>query len=165
MTAYSDESLKHKYLMLLIDKFQKEKKQMNVLIKIDLTNLIIERSKSQRQLLNNKFLETLFVYLVKENTSLYFYKCVDIIYVLKHLSKLRFVKSYTEFWLKIEDLLMRMKHEFKLEEVIEIVELYTDLKKGSAIFWEELEKFVLKNSSDFKRLDSNLTIRMVLAYN
>jgi hypothetical protein len=41
------------------------------------------------------------------------------------MSQVRFIRTYAEFWYKIEDLLLRMKKEFKVGQVVEIAELYS----------------------------------------
>jgi hypothetical protein len=90
------------------------------------------------------------VTVIKEQTSLYFYKCVDIIHVLKLISEVRFIKSYKEFWFKAEDLLMRVKKDLSLTQLVEVSELYSQMERGSHYFWDELETLFITNSSSFK---------------
>jgi hypothetical protein len=105
---------------------------MPLLEKIDVSNFIIKVSKDQQeQFLKSgqgaKFLDTLFVNVVRENTSLYFYKCVDIIYTVKLFSGVRFIRNMGDFWFKTEDLLLRMKKDFSIRQIVDIVELYASL--------------------------------------
>ncbi len=79
----------------------------------------------------SRFVDTLFVNVIKENTSLYFYKCVDILKVLKLISEVRFIRTYGEFWFKIEDLILRMKKDLNVRQTLEIVELYASIGCGS----------------------------------
>ena len=45
------------------------------------------------------------------------------------------------------------------------MELYSNIDKGSQIFWGELEDYLLINSSEFKNLrDRQLLSRVILAY-
>ena len=81
------------------------------------------------------------------------------------MSHVRFIRSYAEFWYKIEDLLLRMKKDFKVTQVVEIAELYSQMGRGSQIFWGEIEDFLLINSSEFKHLKDHLLIyRVILAF-
>ncbi len=52
--------------------------------------------------------------MIKDQTSLYFYKCIDILLVLEKLAGVRFIRTYAEFWYKIEDYLLRMKRDFNI---------------------------------------------------
>ena len=102
---------------MLLKKFLTEVKFMHVLTKLDLSNFLVIQGKLYPELIfafETKFIDKLFVYVIKEQSSLYFYKCIDILYVLQRMSKVRFIRSYAEFWYKIEDLLLRMKKEFKV---------------------------------------------------
>ena len=79
----------------------------------------------------SRFVDTLFVNVIKENTSLYFFKCEDILKVLKLISEVRFIRTYGEFWFKIEDLILRMKKDLNVRQTLEIVELYASIGCGS----------------------------------
>ena len=102
---------------MLVKKFYQERKLLPILLKIDLTNFIVDQSKQYPEAIGpeTRFIDTLFVNVIKEQTSLYFYKSIDILYVMKLLSSVRFIRTYSEFWYKIEDLLLRMKKDFTLE--------------------------------------------------
>ena len=112
---------------------------MNVMTKFDLSNfLLLQTLKHPEEysdvVLNDpqaKFLDTLFINLIKEQTSLYFYKCIDIIYVLQLLSDVRFIRTYNEFWYKIEDLILRMKRDLNIEKIIRLAEIYSSIGHGS----------------------------------
>lgn len=129
--SFRDEKLK--YLQMLMKKFYTERKFMSILQKIDVSNFIIDQSKQHPDILTpeSKFLDTLFVNVIKEQTSLYFYKCIDILYVMRLLSQVRFIRSYSEFWYKIEDLFLRMKKDFNIKQIVQIAELYSDMACGS----------------------------------
>ncbi len=102
---------------------------MSILEKIELSNFIIDQTKKHPDLImpETKFIDTLFINVIKEQTSLYFYKSIDILYVLRLISKVRFIRTYGEFWYKIEDLLLRMKRDFTFYQMIEVAELYADM--------------------------------------
>ena len=58
-----------------------------------------------------------------------------------------------------------MKKDFKVTQVVEIAELYSQMSRGSQIFWGEIEDFLLINSSEFKHLKDPLLIyRIILAF-
>lgn len=107
------------------------------------------------QLITNesRFLDTLFVNVIKENTSLYFFKCLNILQVLKLISEVRFIRTYGEFWFKIEDLILRMRKDLSVAQTLEIVELYAGMACGSQIFWGELEEHLIVNSSQLRHVD------------
>jgi hypothetical protein len=113
---------------MLLKKFLTEVKFMPVFTKLDLSNFLIIQGKQYPDIIfsfETKFIDKLFVHVIKEQSSLYFYKCTDILYVLQRMSQVRFIRTYAEFWYKIEDLLLRMKKEFKVSQVVEIAELYS----------------------------------------
>ena len=99
---------------------------------------------------------------IKEQTSLYFYKSIDILHVMKLLSSVRFIRTNAEFWYKIEDLLLRMKRDFKLHQIVSIAELYSEMGRGSQIFWGEIEDYLLINSSELKSSKDHVLIMRVI---
>ena len=109
-----------------------------------------------------RFIDTLFVNVIKEQTSLFFYKSIDILYVMKLLSTVRFIRTNAEFWYKIEDLLLRMKRDFKLHQIVSIAELYSEMGRGSQIFWGEIEDYLLINSSELKSSKDHVLIMRVI---
>ena len=63
---------------------------------------------------------------------------------------MRFIRTYGEFWFKIEDLLLRMKRDFSFYQIVDIAELYSSMGCGSQLFWGELEEYLLIHSSKLK---------------
>lgn len=114
----------------------------------------------------SKFLDALFVNVVKENISLYFYKSADIVYVLKLLSNVSFIKYQGDFWYKTEDLVLRQKKDLNLHQIVDITELYGSLRKpGSQVFWGDIEEYLLINSSQFRKPENIMLIpRVILAF-
>ena len=55
-----------------------------------------------------------------------------------------------------------MRNDLTITHVMRILELYQKIKKGSNIFWEELESLLIKNSSNFKTVDKDVFLRTVL---
>ncbi len=111
-------------MRILQQKFQADRKIMPTLTKIELTNLIIEEGKKHPELIDKNFVDNLFVYLIKESLSLYFFKCSDIIFVLEQLASTRFIKNINDFWYQIEDYLSRMKKDLSVTKAVRLVELY-----------------------------------------
>ena len=101
--------------------------------------------------------------MIKDHASLYFYKCVDILYVLNLLTQQRFIRSQSEFWYKIEDLLLRMRRDLSMEQIVELVEMYSKMGRGSQIFWGELEDHLMIHSSKLKALEPTFTARVILS--
>ena len=140
---------------------------MPILQKINLSNFIVDQSKRFPDVVTpeSRFIDTLFVNVIKEQCSLYFYKCTDILHVMHLLSKVRFIRQQAEFWYKIEDLLLRMKRDFKVTQIVQIVELYSQMERGSQLFWGELEDYLMINSSEFRLLDKKFIQRVIIAFN
>lgn len=83
---------------------------------IDMANLILRETKKKPGLVTFKFKERLYQSMMtKNNVNLFFYRCCDVIYVMQLLSTIRYVASQKDFWLKCEDMLMRMKRDLSLE--------------------------------------------------
>ena len=86
--------------------------EMNTITKCDIVNLLVKSDKwnPKFQILNPGIMKTVY-FMMLENLSLFFYKCEDPIYVLEkcaHLSK------ENDFWISVEDLLMRSKNDFSI---------------------------------------------------
>jgi hypothetical protein len=138
------------YLNKLAFKFHDERKTLSQTEKFDLSNFLVEKSKFTTLPPEAKFEDTLFVHVVKDNPSMYFYRCVDIIYVLTMLSEKRFIRQMSEFWFKIEDLLLRQKSDFTMLQIIRLAKLYASMKRGSPIFWGVIENHLMINSTQLK---------------
>lgn len=109
---------------------------------------MIEHSKKNKDILTySKFLETMFIHLVKEHSSVSFYRLKDIFYVLELFSNTRFIRSQSEFWYKIEDLILRMRKDMNILDLLRVSEIYSNMGRGSQLFWEEIETLFLINSS------------------
>lgn len=80
---------------------------MQTLAKIDLANIILDGSKLHPDILDRKFIESLFIYLIKEQQSLFFFKSSDVVYALKLIASERFIRNMSEFWYQIEDFIFR----------------------------------------------------------
>ena len=134
--------------------------------KIDITNLILIWSKKYHQLLSkNKFLLHLYNNLIKTHKSLYFYKCVDFIYALNKLAEIPWIRDDSDFWTQMEDLIMRMKRDLTVEQILEVCELYAKISLGSNIFWGEIESYLIVNSSELKNeLRDDLVLRAIKVF-
>jgi hypothetical protein len=107
------------YLQALREKFIVDHKHLDVLSLINLANIITKHSKENTSLITYQFLDKLFNSLLRrENANLYFYKCEDIIHVLGLISDIKYIRTYSDFWLKCEDMLMRMKRDFNVQQFL-----------------------------------------------
>eukprot|EP00347_Sterkiella_histriomuscorum_P019390 403341811 len=155
-----------KIRQILKEMFMKHKKSLQTHQKVDISNLIILSLKQTDTKPDYKFIETLFTYLMKDNLSLYFLKCEDIVYVLELISSLRFVRSHKDFWLRTEDYIMRMKQQLKVPDLVKLQEIYlVQTKLGSQVFMQEIESILMKQSSDFRKYDKQYLIRAIMNYN
>ena len=64
---------------------------------------------------------------------MFFYRCSDIPYVLRTCfkNKVGTNQSLHDFWIRTEDLLLRKKNDLTLEQLVDLIDLYSEMKKGS----------------------------------
>ena len=96
-------------------------------VKCDLINLLIladQWNPMMGRILSANFMKTIY-FIMLENLSLFFYRCLDPIYVLERFKGL---SSERDFWIKVEDLLMRAKGDYSIEQLSRITKLYSEIK-------------------------------------
>ena len=52
-----------------------------------------------------------------------------------------------DFWIKIEDLIMRKKNDYSLYDMTRVILIYSQINQGSEIFWREIEEYFLVKSA------------------
>jgi hypothetical protein len=63
-------------------------------------------------------------YIMLENLSLFFYKCEDPVYLLE---KCKIFAQEKDFWIRVEDLLMRSKSTFTVLDLARITKVYSEI--------------------------------------
>jgi len=95
--------------------------------------------------------------LLAGSMSLFFFKVDDPLFILEIYSDQISNKAEDQnagkdkdFWIKVEDLLMRKKNDYGIEDVARIVKMYAGIGAGTAVFWREVEELLLVRSAQFR---------------
>lgn len=83
-----------------------------------------------------------------KSMSLFFFKCRHLLLVLKSLTEVR--PNERDFWLRTEDYILRVKNQYSVSEISQIVSIYSKVKP-SQLFWIEVEQILLSKSSEFRK--------------
>ena len=83
--------------------------------------------------------------------SLFFFRSRHLFKVLSALADFR--PGERDFWIKTEDYVLRVKTQYSIEDVCQLIKIYSKLNP-SHLFWQEIEQILLAKSSDF-RSESN----------
>ena len=87
-------------------------------------------SKTVRHIYYNVFLDDKVI-------NLFFYKCVDILFMLEKIQTT--TKIDRDFWISAEDFLMRVKTKYSPSDIQRIIQIYAAAGEGTISFWQDIE--------------------------
>jgi hypothetical protein len=164
MLAFKDHNYMHvgRYVKSLKGHLKTYKFELDTLTKCDIINLLVKCDKwnPELQILSQGILKTVY-FMMLENLSLFFYKCEDPIYILEKCAHL---SQENDFWISVEDLLMRSKKDYSIEQLSRICLMYAKISQGSNVFWQEIEDLLMVKSASFKNDSSNALVNVITSF-
>ena len=118
----------------------------DILDRIELTNIILDEAPIERTP-SSHLINTIYFTCLLKNTSLFFFRSRHLLRVLTCLTELR--PGERDFWIKTEDYVLRVKTQYSIEEICQIIKIYSRVNP-SHLFWMEIEQLLLAKSSDFR---------------
>ena len=124
---------------------------------IDLTNVILDNLDLQKDYqsehggsnLVDEVVQALYFNVILKSTSLFFFRSRHLLKVLEVISEPKYYQKDDSFWLRTEDLILRVKSQYGAEDLAHIVKIYSKVKV-SQMFWVEMEQLLLSKAADFK---------------
>ena len=104
---------------------------------IDISNVILdnfditssETAENHGSKMVHDVLQALYFNVILPSTSLYFFRSKHhLLPVLKQLANHKFYSKEDNFWLRSEDLILRVKTQFSAAELAEIVAIYSKVR-------------------------------------
>jgi hypothetical protein len=91
-------------------------------------------------------MKVVYYHFMLPNLSLFFYKSSDSVYLLEFFSHKisKGDKEFTsltdkDFWVRTEDLLMRVKQKYNVQDMARIAHVFSKINMGTNLFWQEIE--------------------------
>jgi hypothetical protein len=115
MLKYEDHNYMHvgRYIKSIKVHLRSFKHDLDFLTKSEYINLLIlaDQWNPQMQILSPSIMKSIY-FIMLENLSMFFYRCTDNIYVLE---RLKVMSSEKDFWIRVEDVVMRVKNDYTIE--------------------------------------------------
>ena len=131
---------------------------------IELANIIMDHNDLMRadSALMRDYLSAVFFRVIIPYPSLFFFRSRHLYPTLRLLALDPFFSKEINFWQKSEDLILRSKTQYSVEQLAEIVSIYRHVRV-SQVFWSDLEQIVLSKSADF-RSHKDMLLKIVRAF-
>ncbi|CDW86793.1 UNKNOWN [Stylonychia lemnae] len=145
-------------------KIEKQVSRLSHLALIQYSNMTMLVYKKYPDIINREFIFLTYESAIKPRVSLYLMKSEDPIFILELLSIKGEVKNYLEFWDQASGCILKMKRDLSFEQMIKASEILIKINQTTPDFWEEIEKYVLNNSSQLRNMEVQYLIRIIIAF-